>query len=67
MGRGTTARRAVLTFEWILAVSLLVIGIIGGLAVVRNALLCQLQDMANCISALKCGCCDPGPGGGNPP
>ena len=64
-------RRGVLTFEWILLVSILVIGIIAGLGAVRNALLCELQDLANCITALNicggdCGCndgdgTDPGP------
>jgi hypothetical protein len=42
------------TFEWILLISLLVIGIIGGLSAVRNAILCELQDLANCIGALQC-------------
>src|SRR5262249_9659747 len=61
-------RRGVLTFEWILLVSILVIGIITGLGAVRNALLCELKDLANCISAINiCGCnddadgTDPGP------
>jgi len=47
----------VLTFEWILLISLLVIGIIGDLSAVRNALLCELTDLADCIEALNvCGC-----------
>lgn len=45
-------RRGVLTFEWILLISLLVIGVIGGLSAVRNALICELVDLANCIAAL---------------
>ena len=56
-------RRGALTFEWILLISLLVIGIIGGLSAVRNALICELTDLAQCIQALNiCGCnnaCDP--------
>ena len=52
-------RRGVLTFEWILLISLLVIGIIGGLSSVRNALLCELQDLSACIEALNfCSCGD---------
>ena len=54
-------RLGVLTFEWILLISLLVIGIIGGLSAVRNALLCELTDLAECIEALNvcgCGTCD---------
>ena len=56
-GKRNRQRRGVLTFEWILLISLLVIGIIGGLSAVRNALLCELTDMANCIEAINvCGC-----------
>ncbi len=57
------ARRGVLTFEWILLISLLVVGVIGGLSAVRNALICELVDLANCIHSLDmCGCePDPGP------
>jgi hypothetical protein len=51
---GPARRRAMVTFEWILLISLLVIGIIGGLSAVRNAILCELQDLANCIGALQC-------------
>ena len=60
----TRSRRGVLTFEWILLISLLVIGIIGGLSAVRNALLSELNDLAACIEAMNsCGCagtCNPG-------
>jgi len=63
-GRRNGKRLAMLTFEWILLISLLVIGIIGGLAAVRDALLCELTDLADCIDALNvCGCsgtCEPG-------
>lgn len=56
-------RSGVLTFEWILLTSLLVIGVIGGLSAVRNALLCELGDVADCIESINtCGCgdgCDP--------
>jgi len=51
------SRRGVLTFEWILLISLLVIGIIGGLSAVRDALLCELNDLAMCIQAIEvCEC-----------
>ena len=36
----------VLTFEWILLVTLLVIGIVGGLSSVRDAILSELGDVA---------------------
>ena len=61
-GKRSNRRRGVLTFEWILLISLLVIGIIGGLSAVRNALLCELHDLEECIEAINiCGCgpCDP--------
>jgi hypothetical protein len=66
-GKRARKRRGMLAFEWILLISLLVIGVIGGLSTVRNALLCELQDVADCIQALNCGpcsCepCDPGCG-----
>jgi hypothetical protein len=51
------SRRGILTFEWILLISLLVIGIIGGLSAVRNSLLCELNDLDHCVQALNtCGC-----------
>ncbi len=53
-------RRGMLSFEWILLISIVVIGIIGGLAAVRNALLSELNDLANAVQAINvCGTCDP--------
>jgi hypothetical protein len=49
----TGRRRGVLTFEWILLISLLVIGIIGGLSAVRNSLLLELHDLDECIQSLN--------------
>lgn len=68
-GKRSRKRLGMLTFEWILLISLLVIGIIGGLSMVRNALLCELKDMAECIQALNCctSCCDPCDPGCSPP
>ena len=57
-GKGKRARKrsGVLTFEWILLVSLLVIGVIGGISAVRNSLLCELDDLSQCISSIDmCG------------
>ncbi|NMC21054.1 MAG: hypothetical protein GYA33_11625 [Thermogutta sp.] len=54
------SRRGMLSFEWVLLISLLVIGIIGGLAAVRNALLSELNDLAQAVEAINvCGTCDP--------
>lgn len=48
-------RRGALTLEWILLVTVLVIGIIGGMAAVRNATNAELLDLANAISAINVG------------
>ncbi|NQU19925.1 MAG: hypothetical protein HQ567_01475 [Candidatus Nealsonbacteria bacterium] len=50
-----------LAFEWILLISLLVIGIIGGLSTVRNALICELNELAESVTALNA--CGDGDGG----
>lgn len=50
--RRRPARRGVLAFEWILLISLLVIGVIGGLSAVRDALISELKDLADCIHSL---------------
>ena len=46
-------RRGVLTLEWILLVTVIVIGIIGGLGVVRNATVGELRDLAEAITHLN--------------
>jgi hypothetical protein len=43
----------VLAFEWILIVTLLVIGLIGGLAGVRNAVLDELFDLESAVEAMN--------------
>ncbi|HOA50999.1 MAG: hypothetical protein WBH86_03260 [Thermogutta sp.] len=58
--RRRPSRRGILSFEWILLISILVIGIIGGLAAVRNALLSELNDLSQAVEAINvCGTCDP--------
>ena len=42
----------VLTFEWVLLVTLLVIGIVGGVAAVRDAIIDELGDVAQSMLAL---------------
>ena len=46
-------RRGVLTMEWVLLVTVVVIGIIGGLGAVRNATVGELTDLAEAIEALN--------------
>jgi len=60
------ARRGMLTLEWILLITVVVIGIIGGLGAVRNALLGELHDLAECIESLNI-CDDDDSGGGGDP
>ena len=42
----------VLTFEWVLLVTLLVIGIVGGVAAIRDAIIDELGDVAQAMLAL---------------
>jgi Flp pilus assembly pilin Flp len=42
----------VLTFEWILLVTVLVIGIVGGLTTVRDAVIAELADVAMAMISL---------------
>lgn len=52
LSRRSAKRRGVLTLEWILLSTLLVIGIIGGLGAVRYATLTELGQLAQAISNL---------------
>ena len=52
MKRFINEESGVLTFEWILLISVLVIGIVGGLSAVRDALICELADVASAMVAL---------------
>ena len=46
-------RRGVLTLEWILLITVLIIGVIGGLGAVRNAMNSELLDLAEAIEAIN--------------
>ena len=50
--RKRNRRRGVLTLEWVLLLTVLIIGIIGGLAAVRNATVEELQEMSESIQNL---------------
>jgi hypothetical protein len=50
---GAKKRRGVLTLEWTLLITVVIIGIIGGLGAVRGAILGELQDLAQAIEALN--------------
>lgn len=45
-------RRGNITVEWIAFVTVLVIGVIGGLGVARNAILSELKDISEAIAAM---------------
>jgi hypothetical protein len=59
LSRARRRRRGFLSIEWILALTILVIGIIGGLSAVRNAILAELQDICRCIEVIEI--CPPEP------
>ena len=42
----------VLTFEWILLITVLTIGIVGGLSAVRDAVITELGDVAEAVISL---------------
>lgn len=44
--------QGVLTFEWVLLITVLVIGIVGGLSAVRDALLTELGDVSEGMISL---------------
>ena len=44
--------QGVLTFEWILLITVLVIGIVGGLSAVRDAVISELGDVAEAMISL---------------
>ncbi len=53
MNRIMKDENGVLTFEWILLITLLVIGIIGGIAAIRDALIIEAAETAGAIVALN--------------
>jgi hypothetical protein len=46
-------RRGFIAIEWILALTILVIGIVGGLSAVRNAILEELKEICECIEVIE--------------
>ena len=51
----------VLTFEWILLITVLVIGIVGGVAIMRDALILEAAETADAIVHLSQGYVISGP------
>ena len=52
-GTRRTKRRGVLTLEWIILITVMVIGVIGGLSAVRTATVLELDDLAEAISCIS--------------
>lgn len=50
--RTTLLRRGVLTFEWLLLITVVVIGIVSGIGAIRDALINEMEDMVSAIDAL---------------
>jgi hypothetical protein len=46
-------RRGALTLEWILLVTILIIGTVGGVAAVRNSLILEYQEMIETICEMS--------------
>lgn len=47
--RAWTEDQGVLTFEWVLLVTLLTIGVVGGISAVRDAIISELGDVAQAM------------------
>lgn len=52
LGRMWKEEDGVLTFEWVLLVTLLTIGVVGGIAGARDAIIDELGDVAQAMLAL---------------
>ena len=46
-------RRAAITLEWVLLVTIIIIGTVGGVAAVRNALILEYQEMIETICQMS--------------
>jgi hypothetical protein len=46
-------RRGGITLEWVLLVTVLIIGTVGGVAAVRNALILEYKDMIETICEMS--------------
>lgn len=51
--RSTHRRRGALTLEWILLATIIVLGTVGGVAAVRNALILEYVEMIDTICQMS--------------
>ncbi|RMF88577.1 MAG: hypothetical protein D6741_18995 [Planctomycetota bacterium] len=49
LAKGVREDAGMLSFEWILLITLLVIGIVGGISAVRDAVISELGDVAGAV------------------
>lgn len=54
LARAWTRRRGSVVVEYLLLVTLVGIGVIVGMATLREALISELQDLAEAINAINC-------------
>ena len=45
-------RRGVLAFEWLMVVAILVVGIVGGVTVMRNICLTEIDDTISVVNQI---------------
>jgi hypothetical protein len=45
-------RKGVLTFEWVLLITVLVIGVVGGVSAVRDAMISEMGDVVGAFVAV---------------
>ena len=48
-------RRGILTFEWVLIIALTVIGVVGGIAVIRDAIVVEASSYTSAMGELDFG------------
>jgi hypothetical protein len=53
--RPNRQRRGALTLEWVVLVTVLIIGTVGGVAAVRNALILEYKEMIESICQMSVG------------
>jgi hypothetical protein len=53
LNHSPTTRRGSVTLEWVLLATVVIIGTIGGVAAVRNALILEYREMTDVISDMS--------------
>jgi hypothetical protein len=53
--KANNRRRGALTLEWILLCTVIIIGTVGGVAAVRNALILEYREMIEAVCTMSIG------------